>query len=104
MASTKTRGHRIKDKGPFIYKDFRDNHVIWPGTEPRLDEFLGQSFKGINHKRKNARSSNSEDVVVPRMATCFINEHLELLAKWRDRLPVTCRLWETSECVMQISQ
>ena len=63
MASTKTRGHRIKGKGPFIYKDFRDNHVIWPGTEPRLDEFLGQSFKGINHKRKNARSSNSEDAL-----------------------------------------
>ena len=63
MASTKTRGHRIKGKGPFIYKDFRDNHVIWPGTEPRLDGFLGQSFKGINHKRKNARSSNSEDAL-----------------------------------------
>jgi hypothetical protein len=36
------------------------------------------------------------------MATCFTNEHLELLANWRDGLPLTGRLWETSECVMQI--
>ena len=63
MASTKTRGHRIRGNGPFLYRDFRDNHVIWPGREPNLDEFLGQSFKGINHKRKNARSSNSEDAL-----------------------------------------
>ena len=35
--------------------------MIWPGREAYLDRFLGQSFKGINHKRKNALSSNSED-------------------------------------------
>ena len=63
IESTKRRGHRIKVKGPFIYRDFRENHVIWPGREPNLDKFLGQSFKGINHKRKNARSSNSEDAL-----------------------------------------
>jgi len=62
MASKKSRGRRrIMGKGPFIYSDFRDNHVIWPGREHHLDEFLGQSFKGINHKRNNALSSNSED-------------------------------------------
>ncbi len=63
MASTKTRGRRKEGKGPFIYKDSRDNHVIWPGRERHLGEFLGQSFKGINHKRKNARSSSSEDAL-----------------------------------------
>ena len=63
MASTKSRGRRIKGKGTFIYRDFRDNHVIWPGRERHLDEFLGQSFKGVSHKRKNARSSNSEDAL-----------------------------------------
>jgi hypothetical protein len=63
MPSTKRRGRRIKCKGPFIYREFRDNHVIWPGRESHLDEFLAQSFKGINHKRKNARSSNSEDAL-----------------------------------------
>jgi hypothetical protein len=63
VASTKTRGRRTRGKGPFIYDNFRDNHVIWPGSEPDLDKFLGQSFKGRNHKRKNARSSNSEDAL-----------------------------------------
>ena len=63
MASTKTRGRRTRGKGPFIYDNFRDNHVIWPDRELHLDEFLGQSFKGINHKRKNAQSSNSEDAL-----------------------------------------
>jgi hypothetical protein len=61
MASTRLRGGRTKGNGAFIYRDFRDNHVIWPGREGHLDGFLGQSFKGISHKRKNALSSNSED-------------------------------------------
>jgi hypothetical protein len=64
MASTKTRGRRrIEGKGPFIYDSFRDNHVVWPGREPHLVKFLRQSFKGINHKMKNARSANSEDAL-----------------------------------------
>lgn len=63
MASSKSRGRRINGKGTFIYRDFQDNHVIWPGRERDLDQFLGQSFKGISHKRKNARSSNSEDAL-----------------------------------------
>ena len=64
MAPTKTRGRRRNQgKGPFIYEDFRDNHVIWSGREPDLVKFLGQSFKGMNHKMKNARSSNSEDAL-----------------------------------------
>jgi hypothetical protein len=64
MASTKTRGRRgIKGKGTFIYDDFRDNHVIWPGREPDLEKFLRQSFKGMSHKMKNARSANSEDAL-----------------------------------------
>jgi hypothetical protein len=63
MVSAKTRGGRNRGKGPFIYRELRDNHVIWPGREPYLDEFLGQTFKGVNHKRKNAHSSNSEDAL-----------------------------------------
>jgi hypothetical protein len=38
------------------------------------------------------------------METCFANDYLKLVAKWRDGLPVTNPLWETSQCVMQISQ
>src|SRR5712664_1681123 len=63
MASTKWRDSRTRGKGPFIYKDFQDNHVIWPGREPNLDKFLRQPFKGIHHKRKNSHSSNSEDAL-----------------------------------------
>src|SRR3989442_670478 len=63
MASTKMRGYRTNGKSPFIYDNPRDNHVIWPSRESQLDEFLGKPFKGINHKRKNARSSNSEDAL-----------------------------------------
>jgi hypothetical protein len=64
MAQTKPRGaRRIEGKGPFIYRNHRDNHVIWPGSESDLDNFLGQSYKGINHKKKNALSSNSEDAL-----------------------------------------
>jgi hypothetical protein len=38
------------------------------------------------------------------MATYFNNEQFELPAKWRDGILTSSRLWETSECVMQISQ
>jgi hypothetical protein len=89
MAPTKTRGRRGNEgKGPFIYEDFRDNHVIWPGREPGLVEFLGQPFKGINHKKKNALSSNSEDALT---WSCF-----DTLAKvsQRSRARALEELWE----------
>ena len=89
MALTKTRGRRGNEgKGPFIYKDFRDNHVIWPGREPDLDKFLGQSFKGINHKMKNALSSNSEDALT---WSCF--DTLKSVSQ-RHRACALEELWE----------
>jgi hypothetical protein len=64
IALTRTHGSRkAGGTGPFIYKDHRDNHVIWPGRESALEDFLGKTFKGMSHKRKNARSSNSEDAL-----------------------------------------
>jgi hypothetical protein len=61
---TKVRGRRGNaGRGPFIYDDFRDNHAIWPGSESALREFLGQTFKGMSHKKINAHSSNSEDAL-----------------------------------------
>ena len=64
ITSAKTRGRRKAGRtGPFIYEDHRDNHVIWPGRESALEDFLGKTFKGMNHKQKNARSSNSEDAL-----------------------------------------
>jgi hypothetical protein len=62
MASKTSRGSR-RIAGPFIYEDYRDNHAIWPGTEVALNKFLDGTFKGRNHKKKNARSSNSEDAL-----------------------------------------
>jgi len=89
MASTKTRGRRrIEGKGPFIYDNFRNNHVIWPGRERDLDKFLRQSFKGISHKLKNARSSNSEDALT---WSCF--DTLSNVSQKRRALALE-ELWE----------
>ena len=46
-----------------IYDDYKLNHVIVPGRETALAEFLDGNYKGINHKRKNSFSSNSEDAI-----------------------------------------
>lgn len=46
-----------------IYKDYQRNHVILPGREKALEEFLKQDYKGMQHKLKNAVSSNSEDAL-----------------------------------------
>jgi hypothetical protein len=96
MASTKIRGRRIKGKGPFIYHDLRDNHVIWPGRVSLLDQFLGKSFKGINHKRKNALSSNSEDALT---WSCF--DALANVSQSRRALALE-ELWELAYCDMSV--
>lgn len=92
MVSTKARGRRIEGKGPFIYEDFRDNHVIWPGREPHLDRFLRQSFKGVSHKMKNARSANSEDALT---WSCF--DTLANVSQRRRALALE-ELWELAYC------
>jgi len=46
-----------------IYKEYQRNHVIVPGTESALASFLAQDYKGMQHKLKNAVSSNSEDAL-----------------------------------------
>lgn len=46
-----------------IYKDYQRNHVIVPGREDALASFLRQDYKGMQHKLKNAISSNSEDAL-----------------------------------------
>jgi len=46
-----------------IYKDYRRNHVILPGRDEALERFLGQEYKGLHHKQRNAVSSNSEDAL-----------------------------------------
>jgi hypothetical protein len=46
-----------------IYKNYQRNHVIVPGREDALACFLKQDYKGMQHKLKNAISSNSEDAL-----------------------------------------
>lgn len=46
-----------------IYENYRRNHVILPGREEALEAFLKQDYKGMQHKLKNAVSSNSEDAL-----------------------------------------
>jgi hypothetical protein len=46
-----------------IYKEYQRNHVILPGREDALAAFLKQDYKGMQHKLKNAVSSNSEDAL-----------------------------------------
>ncbi len=46
-----------------IYEKYQRNHVILPGREEALESFLKQYYKGMQHKWKNAFSSNSEDAL-----------------------------------------
>ncbi len=45
------------------YENYQRNHVILPGREEALESFLKQDYKGMQHKLKNAVSSNSEDAL-----------------------------------------
>jgi len=45
------------------YKSFQQNHVIFPGREDALKEFINKTYNGQKHKIKNSRSSHSEDAL-----------------------------------------
>lgn len=45
------------------YEKYQRNHVILPGREEALESFLKQDYKGMQHKLRNAFSSNSEDAL-----------------------------------------
>lgn len=45
------------------YEKYQRNHVILPGREEALESFLNQDYKGMQHKLRNAVSSNSEDAL-----------------------------------------
>jgi hypothetical protein len=61
MALNEPRGHCKEGKGPFKYRNPKDNYVIWPRSESDLDTFLEQPCRDMKYKKKNAQSSNSED-------------------------------------------
>ncbi len=58
------RPRRSPTSGALVYRDYRDNFVIWPGREAALDEFVKQTYAGLGqHKLRHTRSSNSEDAL-----------------------------------------
>ena len=79
-----------KKSGALIYADNKRNHVIWPGREPELKKFLDSTYKGMSHKQKNAKSSNSEDALT---WSCF-----DVLGQVRGALREKAlrELWEDS--------
>ena len=79
-----------KKSGALIYDDKKRNHVIWPGREPELKKFLDSTYKGMSHKQKNAKSSNSEDALT---WSCF-----DVLGQVRGSLREKAlrELWEDS--------
>lgn len=50
------------------YHSYQRNHVILPGRETALDDFLNATFDGKNHKLQHSKNSNSEDALT---WTCF---------------------------------
>jgi hypothetical protein len=46
-----------------LYKDFLRNHVVLPGRESILKNFLKQDYEGMPHKWRNRLNSNSEDAL-----------------------------------------
>ncbi len=47
-----------------IYSDYRRNHVILPGREKALEDFLRQDYKNLRqHKWRNGLNSHSEDAL-----------------------------------------
>lgn len=54
---------RSRTSGALVYRDYRDNFVIWPGTEADVERFVNQTYGGQRHKLRHTRSSNSEDAL-----------------------------------------
>src|SRR4051812_43933184 len=64
MGGVGGKGSRsLRGTGPFRYIDPADNHVIWPQREQALHSFIQQPYGGMQHKIRNAHSSNSEDAL-----------------------------------------
>ncbi len=47
----------------FTYKDYHRNHLILPGREQALDDFLNQELEGVRHKQNHKCNPNSEDAL-----------------------------------------
>jgi hypothetical protein len=58
-----TKSSRSSATGAIVYEDYRENFVVFPGSEEALKAFVSQSYAGRQHKAKATRSSNSEDAL-----------------------------------------
>ena len=54
---------RSRTSGALVYRDYRDNFVIWPGRDAGVEQFVNQTYGGQRHKLRHTRSSNSEDAL-----------------------------------------
>jgi hypothetical protein len=77
-----------RGRGPFIYADYADNHVIWPGRKGALKRFVEQTYGGMRHKVRHSHSSNSEDALT---WSCF--DTLRQLDNHRRRRALS-ELWQ----------
>jgi len=77
-------------RGPFKYPQgqYHRNHVVWPGREAALDEFVHKRYGGRMHKLKHAHSANSEDALT---WSCF-----DCLAQVKQpvQIQALAELWE----------
>lgn len=79
---------RRTSSGAYLHTDHRANHVIYPGDEEVLERFLGQQYGGLQHKRRNAHSSNSEDALTWSCFRCLANVQNEV------RHAALAQLWD----------
>jgi hypothetical protein len=79
---------RSRATGAAVYKDYKDNFVIWPGREAALNKFRNQPYGRLRHKLRPTLSSNSEDALT---WSCFdtLNE-----LKGAPRKNALADLWE----------
>jgi hypothetical protein len=85
------RGRRsAAGRGAFVYEDYVDNHVVSPGRARALKAFVEQKYGKLQHKLKNARSSNSEDALT---WSCF--DTLRQVNAHHRRVALT-EMWELS--------
>ena len=87
MANGKRSGSTGRRKsGPYVYDDYRKNHVIGPGQDSKLEEFISQTYKGRRLKFRPAHSSHSEDALTWSCFDCLRQVRAELRERALDEL------------------
>ncbi len=77
-----------RKSGTYVFDDYRKNHVIWPGQDGKLEEFIQKTYKGRHLKSKFAHSSHSEDALTWSCFDCLQRVRTDLREK------ALAELWE----------